>query len=382
MATSFFLRDASSDLGGSGQKLLSLSRGASSVNKITNTVASGTVIQVTDTAGGTALTWFSGPLAAVAISGSITVNLRGLESNAAANAAVGIIIDRCDGTGTVLSNILTLGSTVEYTTSDSAQNGAFPPSASATLVNGDRLKITLYIVNVGTMAGGFTVTNSLDGPTGSAAGDTFVTFTETISNYLVQTPVTLTSLTDNFTFADTSKWTGNAFTSVVSGQLVVVPDSSYPAYYSNSGYDMTGKGILVQVVSAPSDPTAPGGTAGYLGSEQFGSGGRFMYGFQSDGNIFPFETNASGTDNYGPTISWPGPVWLRIHELSGTVYWDYSTDNITWTNQWSKTWTTSAVNNMYAFCMAGYNSGTPSGNAVFDNFNLPSPMPAMPWYRF
>jgi hypothetical protein len=30
------------------------------------------------------------------------------------------------------------------------------------------------------MGGGFTVTNSYDGPTSAAAGDTFVTFTETL----------------------------------------------------------------------------------------------------------------------------------------------------------------------------------------------------------
>ena len=70
MSTQLFLRLAASDLGGAGQQALSVTRGAASHTAVTNTTASGTNIQVTATAAGQALTWFSPPLAGITISGS------------------------------------------------------------------------------------------------------------------------------------------------------------------------------------------------------------------------------------------------------------------------------------------------------------------------
>ena len=182
MATQFFLRNAASDLGGAGQKSLSTTRGTASATKVTTTTSSGTNIQVTDGAGGQALTWFSPPVQAVTISGTVTVNVRGLESGNTINAGAGVLIERCDGLGNVISSIVA-DSTVpavitEYSTSDAAKNGTYTPT-STTLASGDRIKVTPKVRNVGTMGAG-TVTNSVDGPTAAAAGDTYVSFTETI----------------------------------------------------------------------------------------------------------------------------------------------------------------------------------------------------------
>lgn len=182
MATTFFLHAAASDLGGAGQKALDTTRGAAAATAVTNTVASGNNIQITQTAGGQALQWLTAPLSAVTISGSITVNIRGLESATAANSGAGIRIERADSSGNILATIVPSSavSATEYGTTDAARSAAFTPSP-ATLSTGDRIVVTVLAVAVGTMGGSRTVTNSYDGPTSGAAGDTFVTFTETIT---------------------------------------------------------------------------------------------------------------------------------------------------------------------------------------------------------
>lgn len=184
MPTDFFLRSGASGLGGAGQRRLSQRRGRASATFVTTTTASGTDIQCTASAGGQALTWFSEPITeAVTISGTVTVNIRGLESANTVNAGRGILIERTDNAGTVQSSIVantTVPATItEYTTSDAANGAATYTPTSTSMSAGDRIKVTLKVRNVGTMGAG-TVTNSHDGPASAAAGDTWVRFNENI----------------------------------------------------------------------------------------------------------------------------------------------------------------------------------------------------------
>lgn len=182
MPTQLFLRTISSSLGGAGQLALSTKRGGASTNAVTTTVASGTNITVTTTAGGQALTWFSEPMPeGFTLAGTCTVNIRGLESANAVNAGRGILIERTNSAGVVQANIVadtTVPATIaEYTTTDAA-NAAFAPTVTGnTFAVGDRIKVTLKVRNVGTMGAG-TVTNSYNGATAAAAGDTFITFSQ------------------------------------------------------------------------------------------------------------------------------------------------------------------------------------------------------------
>lgn len=183
MPTQLFLRSLASNLAGAGQQSLSTLRGTASTTAITTTVASGTNIGVTATAGGQALTWFSGEIAeAVTISGTVTVNIRGLESGAAVNAGRGILIERTNSAGTVQSTVVALtgvpATIAEFTTADAANAAATYTPTSTAMAVGDRLKITLSIRAAGGTMGAGTATISYNGPTAAAAGDTFVTFTE------------------------------------------------------------------------------------------------------------------------------------------------------------------------------------------------------------
>lgn len=190
MPTRFYLRDLASPLGGAGQKLASLRTGRASVNAITTTVASGTNIPVTATAGGQALTWFSDPItAAFTLSGTVTVNIRGLESANAVNAGRGILIERTNNAGTVQSTIVAVtgvpSTITEFTTTDAANGAATYTPTSTAMAVGERIRITLSIRNVGSMGAG-TATISYDGPAASVAGDTWVQFNEDFVTDMVQ----------------------------------------------------------------------------------------------------------------------------------------------------------------------------------------------------
>ncbi len=180
MATNFFLRSLVSSLGGAGDRVASQMRGRAANTATTTAVAGGTNIQVTLTAGGQAVQWFTEPIsAAVTISGTVTPNIRGLENVGTVNAAAGVLIERCDNAGSVLSTIVpdtVVG--LEYGTSESARTANITPTSTAMSV-GERIKITLKVRNAGTMAAG-TVSNMYNGLNTAATGDTYIRFTEDI----------------------------------------------------------------------------------------------------------------------------------------------------------------------------------------------------------
>lgn len=183
MAATYFLRSLASTLGGAGQFTLSQQRGAGSTTAITTATSGGTNIAVTATAGGQALTWFTEPITtAITVSGTVTVNVRGLESANTTNAGAGILIERTNTAGVVQSTIVadtTIPATItEYGTTDGAKTSTYTPTSTSMAV-GERIKVTLKVRNVGTMGTG-TVTNSYNGPAAGASGDTYVTFTENI----------------------------------------------------------------------------------------------------------------------------------------------------------------------------------------------------------
>lgn len=185
MAATFFLRSLTSTLGGAGQLALSQMRGAASTTAVTATTAGGTNIPITQTSGGQAIVWFSEPITtAVTISGTVTVNLRGLEAANNVNCGGGVLIERANNAGTVQSTIVAVTGIpaviTEYGTTDAAKNGTYTPTSTAMAV-GERIKVTISVRNVGTMgANASGCTNSYNGPAAAAAGDTYVTFTEDI----------------------------------------------------------------------------------------------------------------------------------------------------------------------------------------------------------
>lgn len=178
MATTLYLRDLASTLAGAGQKAMSQRTGRSAVTTTTTTVASGTNITITATAGGQALSWFSEPLTtAVTISGTITLNIRCRESANTVNSGIALLIERTNNAGTVQSTVsarAVIGA--EAGTTEAARTGTRTPTSTA-FSAGDRIKVTLSVINVGTMGAG-TFNTYHDGPAAGGSGDSYVTFTE------------------------------------------------------------------------------------------------------------------------------------------------------------------------------------------------------------
>lgn len=188
-ATTIFLSDTVSSInpGADDERRLNRLRGPAVVTYAKTTLAGPVTpptnaTQITRTAGGTAMVWYSDPLDAVNISGNVTFNIWAMENNNSANAVITGELLRADDSGNILSTIATVRtSTTELVRNTLTRyNWARTPTPTA-LANGDRLAVRLYIDDSSTMGAGYTVTVSLDGPTAAVSGDTWVSTVENLA---------------------------------------------------------------------------------------------------------------------------------------------------------------------------------------------------------
>jgi hypothetical protein len=181
-------------------KLLSATRGGASATRTDNTVGGIGVGSTIDPWGGAGsgdvwagFIFITEPLNAVTLSSTPTVSLRGLESSTMANyglagnfykVTTGNVIGDTGASSTFFGS-----NTTELGTTDSARAltvslNAFPMAVSA----GERLLFLAHWFSAGgTSSAGFTATASYNGPTSGAAGDSFITFTETITEQSLAT---------------------------------------------------------------------------------------------------------------------------------------------------------------------------------------------------
>jgi hypothetical protein len=165
----------------------STSRGTGVQTDVTNTatgyVTPGT--QVTDTAGGTAVEWYTRPLVAGTLGGTVRVNLMMLESAGAANVAprCEIAIVNGDGSGAVVWGTCVHGAELATTEVVRSFRVCGPNTGFST---GQRFRIRFYNAAFsgstgGAMASGNTTTLFYAGTSGGASGDTWLTFTQTFT---------------------------------------------------------------------------------------------------------------------------------------------------------------------------------------------------------
>lgn len=167
MPAKFYLRDFApptlSPPSGFNYRLLSNRTGSSGQNTITTTTAGGTAIDLTATAGGNKIIWFSEPITtAVTVSGTMTLQVRGLESVATVNACLAMIVERADSSGAGISTIVDAtvpDPAVELGTGVTNYSDTYTPTTTSFNV-GDRIKVTVQIRNVGTMGAGTVTFNS------------------------------------------------------------------------------------------------------------------------------------------------------------------------------------------------------------------------------
>ncbi len=181
MATKLFLKKPLSSWN-TAYGYASLTRSVTAaVTSATSSVSSGTKIQCTKTAGGTAVKWISPPFAANAtVSGTVTFNLWAFE--AAANNNCGIRMELVKWSAGVEGSVFasaTFGAPTELTTSDAVKNWTVAPTSTNFAV-GDRIVAYVYIVNVGTMGNG-TVTMTYAGITAAVTGDSYFQLNENVT---------------------------------------------------------------------------------------------------------------------------------------------------------------------------------------------------------
>jgi hypothetical protein len=184
MATRIHLTSLDSDLDGTlgagAQKLARRTIGTGATSAVTTTVAGPTAgIQVTDVGGGTAQEWYTEPLQAVTISGTITKVIWGNESATQANAGFHVQVHRTTSAGAVISTIHDSERGTEMGTSNSANTWTTGTVTGTTLATGDRLRIRVLINDAGgTLANNRSVTYRFNGAVAAADGNTYVEFTE------------------------------------------------------------------------------------------------------------------------------------------------------------------------------------------------------------
>lgn len=122
--------------------------------------------------------WVSPPLgSAVTISGSITFNMRAMESSMSANVAINCLVQKVDGATGERTTILQTSRTTELGTSESAQNWSETPPSGVDCKKGDRLVLIVY----GSGVSSYSFTLYWAGTGSGATGDSWLSTTETLS---------------------------------------------------------------------------------------------------------------------------------------------------------------------------------------------------------
>jgi hypothetical protein len=191
-------------------------------------------------------------------------------------------------------------------------------------------------------------------------------------------PPPIATLQDAFvgSVLNSSLWQVESGTVSVSGQLNLTATSGYSGVVSRNRYRLTGSAFLLQLT-----PMAVGNGTNQVGfglrphqlDNNIGSLGADVGGSGPPPTLEATYRDTSGTQHLvGAGIPCPtgaSPIWLRVRESAGTVYWDWSADNLNWTNVWSLAdpFSTDAL---YVEIFAGHYGAETDTIAALDNVNV------------
>jgi len=155
--------------------------GSSADTVVTNTVASGTEIQATKTAGGSTVAWISGRVPAGGFTlTAVDISLWQVESNMNANIGGRFRLFKRTAAGTITElggGPFDDGS--EMGTSNTEDTWTGNPTDTA-FSEDDRIILRYYLTNILTMGGSFTGTMTFNAAAG-ATGDSFLNLAETVA---------------------------------------------------------------------------------------------------------------------------------------------------------------------------------------------------------
>lgn len=249
---------------------------------------------------------------------------------------------------------------------------------SYTVTNTGTIELTSLLVSDDR---GVTVTCPGGNPLPSLAPGASVVCTGTgpVTPDTAPAPKTAT-LTDDFSAQNTTSWIWGTGVGTTSGYLALGIDSSFPTLTSRIGYDLTSSSVCVHA-----EPASMMGDQTFLslgGSGDVWTPGNDLQILQSENQLF-FREIVGGVVSetaipYDPDNE-TQHAWWRIREDAGIIYWQTSSDALTWTTHRTKT-AAFAVDSVRIHLRAG-NPVTAARFSYFDNFNLcpppPPPPPAM-----
>lgn len=155
--------------------------GSSADTVVTNTVASGTEIQATKTAGGSTVAWISGRVPAGGFTlTAVDISLWQLESNMNANIGGRFRLFKRTSAG-VITEVAggPFDDGAEMGTSNTEDTWTGNPADTA-FAEDDRIILRYYLTNILTMGGSFTGTMTFNAAAG-ATGDSFLNLAETVA---------------------------------------------------------------------------------------------------------------------------------------------------------------------------------------------------------
>lgn len=147
-------------------------------------------VQLTESSGGTAISWFTKPLQSFTLSGLVKCNIRARESAGTANASLGVEIARVDGDGTNATvwgyanrdAATTSGGAGELASTSETAYTVYVSGDDLAISDGQRIRIRVFFDDCADIpAAGGTVSIWHDGPTGGASGDTYLIFGQTLT---------------------------------------------------------------------------------------------------------------------------------------------------------------------------------------------------------
>lgn len=182
----------------------------------------------------------------------------------------------------------------------------------------------------------------------------------------------ISTLTDNFddNSLDGAKWTDGGGTAETNQQLEITTTTAannVRGIYSNSLYDATGSSMSIKVVDAGNQDLV---TYRCYPCWLYISGLENIFLYINQNTIYAAYGNyGSGTTVASTAYVAASHKYFRIREASGTTYWDYSADGISWSNLGS-------VANPYTMTNFEVDIGTFTNSelsttvAKFDDFNI------------
>lgn len=183
--TLYLIQTAGPDTGSADERLMKTTRGSGVQSTVTNTQAGllTTPAQLTASAGGSVIEWYSDRLEAFTLSGDVTVNLWMSESASGANVSPNVEIAVCDTDG---SNAVVFGAAgrfAEVPTSSTAITWIIA-GKTINVAQMQRIRVRVRMADpVYAMASGFTVSLYFASTSGAVSGDSFIRLSESASVY-------------------------------------------------------------------------------------------------------------------------------------------------------------------------------------------------------